>query len=92
MINAKLLFLILLIISFKLPAQSLDTANKNSTAVLDKKFIVSSEIEINSLTKFDRNNLVVLGELWGFLKYHHPAVGKGFTIGILNYLEYYLKY
>lgn len=30
-----------------------------------------------SLSKAEKKPLVALGQLWGFLKYHHPAVAKG---------------
>jgi len=29
------------------------------------------------LSKYNEKSLVALGQLWGFLKYHHPAVAKG---------------
>jgi C-terminal processing protease CtpA/Prc len=75
--NAKLLLLFLFIVPLRSPAQSLDTANKNYKAALDKEFIAGSKVEIDSLTPFNTNNLFVLGKIWGFLKYHHPAVGNG---------------
>jgi C-terminal processing protease CtpA/Prc len=53
-------------------------------AELDKAFNLSSNIVIPLSEKFDSKedkilitNLELLGKLWGFLKYHHPEVGKG---------------
>lgn len=31
----------------------------------------------NSLPKEQEKSLIALGQLWGFLKYHHPAISKG---------------
>ncbi|TDQ11828.1 S41 family peptidase [Pedobacter metabolipauper] len=73
MIKSKLLLLFLLTTSLKLAAQTVDTVNKNK----DLEFITGSKIEVASLTPLQTNNLTVLGKIWGFLKYYHPAVGKG---------------
>lgn len=43
----------------------------------DKEFDLGSNIEIPKLNDKGINNLVLLGKIWGFLKYHHPEVGKG---------------
>jgi hypothetical protein len=37
----------------------------------------SSAIVLDALTEVQVNNLVILGKVWGFLKYHHPAVTSG---------------
>jgi len=42
-----------------------------------KEFAESSGIEISSLSEEQTENLVVLGKIWGFLKYYHPAIAKG---------------
>jgi len=37
----------------------------------------SSGISLNSLTEVQVENLAILGRVWGFLKYHHPAATSG---------------
>jgi C-terminal processing protease CtpA/Prc len=37
----------------------------------------SSGIDTIALTPTTQKNLTLLGELWGFLKYHHPAIANG---------------
>jgi hypothetical protein len=36
-----------------------------------------SGITIDTLTEVQITNLIILGKVWGFLKYHHPAVTAG---------------
>lgn len=43
----------------------------------DREFDYGSNIIIPVLDELLISNLELLGKLWGFLKYHHPAVGKG---------------
>lgn len=43
----------------------------------DHEFDSGSRIALNSLTPMQVSNLVTLGRVWGFLKYHHPAVTSG---------------
>jgi len=43
----------------------------------DKEFDNGSNIAFPELNGQIINNLDLLGKLWGFLKYHHPEVGKG---------------
>ena len=43
----------------------------------NKEFSKNSDIEISSLSEKQTENLVVLGKIWGFLKYYHPAIAKG---------------
>jgi C-terminal processing protease CtpA/Prc len=49
------------------------------TTVLDRdhQFDGGSAISITGLTKIQIDNLVTLGKVWGFLKYHHPKVTSG---------------
>jgi len=49
------------------------------TTVLDHdhEFDAGSGISISALTKIKIDNLVTLGKVWGFLKYHHPKVTSG---------------
>src|SRR5689334_11450427 len=44
---------------------------------LDKKFDEGSGIKLDTLTEIQIGNLATLGKVWGFLKYHHPAVLAG---------------
>ncbi len=41
------------------------------------EFDAGSSIELTSLTEEQVENVAVLGMVWGFLKYHHPAVAGG---------------
>jgi C-terminal processing protease CtpA/Prc len=43
----------------------------------DREFDAGSGITISELTKAQIENLAMLGRVWGFLKYHHPAVVSG---------------
>lgn len=46
-------------------------------ASLDKEFDNGSKVEILNLTPERIDNLVLLGKVWGFLKYCHPEIAKG---------------
>ena len=50
---------------------------KTYKASLDKEFSEGSTINITSLSDQQITNLALLGKMWGFLKYHHPAIAKG---------------
>jgi C-terminal processing protease CtpA/Prc len=43
----------------------------------DHQFDKGSQIALSSLTPNQIDNLFALGRVWGFLKYHHPAVTAG---------------
>jgi hypothetical protein len=43
----------------------------------DHEFDHGSGIALNDLDKDQIENLVTLGKVWGFLKYHHPVVTSG---------------
>lgn len=43
----------------------------------DKEFGTGSRINVVNLNKSKINDLAVLGKVWGFLKYYHPAVATG---------------
>jgi hypothetical protein len=43
----------------------------------DHEFDSGSRIAINSLTPLQVSNLATLARVWGFLKYHHPAITSG---------------
>ena len=44
---------------------------------LDQQFDKGSGIVISDLSPTQIENLAMLGKVWGFLKYHHPAVTTG---------------
>jgi hypothetical protein len=44
---------------------------------LDHQFDAGSGIVLSALTPVQIENLATLGTVWGFLKYHHPAVTSG---------------
>ncbi len=44
---------------------------------LDKEFDAGSGIAVKDLTQTQIANLAMLGRVWGFLKYHHPAIAAG---------------
>lgn len=46
-------------------------------ASLDKEFDNGSKIEISKVTPEVIDNLALLGKVWGFLKYYHPAIAEG---------------
>jgi hypothetical protein len=43
----------------------------------DTSFTAGSRIAIETVTPKQLDHLVLLGKVWGFLKYHHPAVVRG---------------
>ncbi len=43
----------------------------------DKEFTQGSKISLTTLTDLQVKNLSTLGRVWGFVKYHHPAVTSG---------------
>jgi C-terminal processing protease CtpA/Prc len=43
----------------------------------DTSFVSSSRIELAQANRAQLDNLVLLGKVWGFLKYHHPTVVRG---------------
>jgi hypothetical protein len=43
----------------------------------DHEFDTGSRITFSSLSAMQVDNLTTLGRIWGFLKYHHPAVASG---------------
>lgn len=55
----------------------------NSNAImikkdLDKEFDNGSKVKIENLSKAQEQNLFKLCKVWGFVKYYHPGVAKGF--------------
>jgi C-terminal processing protease CtpA/Prc len=53
------------------------TVVRPQTAVdLDHEFDEGSRIVVSALSPAQVDNLVMLAKVWGFLKYHHPAVAQ----------------
>ncbi|MET4075661.1 S41 family peptidase [Hymenobacter sp. UYCo722] len=50
---------------------------KHYKAEQDTAFRHGSGITLDNLTKPQIDNLAVLGRVWGFVKYYHPAVARG---------------
>lgn len=51
--------------------------NQIYKATVDKEFDNGSKIEIQDLTTERISDLILLGRVWGFLKYYHPKIAKG---------------
>jgi len=74
----------------------LDSApmKKPTLASKDVEFDHGSNINISELDKASLKNLVLLGRVWGFLKYHHPAIASGnynWDYELFRVLPHYLK-
>lgn len=50
---------------------------KPAAATLDKEFDNGSGFKITKLSPTEIKELANMGKLWGFLKYHHPAIASG---------------
>lgn len=72
-----LLFFVLLLVGINAGAQTTNPADKDKKAKLDQEFVTGSKINLTDLTATQMANLVTLGKVWSFLKYHHPAIAKG---------------
>ena len=57
--------------------KDLKEAKLKYKALLDKEFDEGSRVSSIDLTQSKIEDLAVLGEIWGFLKYYHPAIAKG---------------
>lgn len=53
------------------------TPRARSALELDREFDKGSGVDLTSLSETQVRNLALLGKVWGFLKYHHPAVTSG---------------
>lgn len=59
------------------PIESLVPIQKELSIVeKDNEFDSGSKFEITTLNEIQKRNLFVLGKVWGFAKYHHPAIAK----------------
>lgn len=68
--------------------------NKIHPANKDNVFDNGSNIVFPQLNELKIENLVLLGELWGFLKYNHPKIGEGdynWDYELFRILPKYLK-
>jgi C-terminal processing protease CtpA/Prc len=60
------------------PIESLTPVAKEISIVeKDNEFDTGSKFELTSLNDNQKRNLFVLGKVWGFVKYHHPAIAEG---------------
>lgn len=50
---------------------------KLSLAQKDTEFDTGSNLKIGTLAPSNIEDLALLGKVWGFLKYHHPAIARG---------------
>lgn len=66
-----------LIVILSLFIVSCQPKNKTYKADSDKELDSEANIEMPELTDDLIDNLALLGKTWGFLKYHHPEIGKG---------------
>jgi C-terminal processing protease CtpA/Prc len=60
----------------------------------DKEFDNGSHIAFPELNKQNTYDLALLGRIWGFLKYHHPAIAEGnynWDYELFRFLPGYLK-
>ena len=67
---------------------------KTSPADEDRQFDKGSGIKMLGISPDTISNLVVLGKVWGFLKYHHPSVAEGkynWDYELFRILPRYLK-
>lgn len=63
-------------------------------AELDKEYDSGSNIVFPALSDQLVDNLELLGRIWGFMKYHHPEIGKGnynWDYELFRVLPQYLK-
>jgi len=68
--------------------------NKLSPAENDEEFNTGSKIQFFNLNEQKINDLELLGRIWGFLKYHHPAIATGnynWDYELFRMLPQYLK-
>ena len=90
-------YIITILISFltiSVSCQAKTFKKKVSPAETDKEFDNGSNIIFPVLNERIINDLELLGKLWGFLKYHHPEVGKGnynWDYELFRILPAYLK-
>ncbi|ROR28202.1 peptidase S41-like protein [Mobilisporobacter senegalensis] len=45
--------------------------------LMDKEFLLDSNIRIDNLSNIQEENLYTLAKVWGFVKYRHPSITSG---------------
>lgn len=58
-------------------AASVSSSKVSMQFEADHEFDRGSRITVERLSEVQIDNLVMLGRVWGFLKYHHPAIASG---------------
>jgi len=66
-----------LLVDGKPYAEAADVVREKTVLDTDTEFKDGSGFEATTLTPVQAGNLVRLGKVWGFLKYHHPQVTTG---------------
>lgn len=85
---------VFIFISIKLAAQPISYLKPTAPASQDTMFNQGSGIKAISVTKLNLKRLTNLGEVWGFLKYYHPAICSGkynWDAQLFRFLPLYLK-
>lgn len=60
------------------PIEKLKSVEKEISIIdKDTEFDLDSKFELTNLNDIQKRNLFVLGKVWGFVKYHHPAIAEG---------------
>lgn len=58
--------------------ENLSTEKKEiAPAEKDREFDISSKVQTFEANELNTANLMLLGQVWGFLKYYHPFIAKG---------------
>lgn len=70
-------FILLLIIILSCVPLCFGQGNDGKATAIDTAFNQGSNIVFPELTDQLSENLDLLGRVWGFLKYHHPAIAQG---------------
>lgn len=74
----KLLLALAFGVSLLSPAQEAKKPDSPKSIVdADHQFDDGSHVSVAKLSVVQIDNLATLGKVWGFLKYHHPAVTSG---------------
>lgn len=71
-----------------------EVEKKMSLAEQDKEFDNGSLLNSLDLNKVDIKEIELLGRVWGFLKYYHPAIAKGnynWDYELFRFLPKYIK-
>lgn len=58
-------------------SQTKPKEENKSKALLDTAFVNGSNIRLENISKNKVEDLAIIGKLWGFLKYYHPAIAAG---------------